>query len=163
MRNVLYWFHVTNIWRLPATFDNLGLSFLDLVQKAKRAKKKLLKREGDDRTDSGSQERYESFSYGGVDPYMWEPQEVGRRARKRYALGIAFLLILIGKVLQYCWSCMELCLYCVWFTVAWGYGLHIDFVQSAYIVWCDGENADNWGGGGGGNRESVPQLTLWAG
>ncbi|NXX38650.1 RBNS5 protein, partial [Tricholaema leucomelas] len=49
----------------------------NLVQKAKRAKKKLLKREGDDRTDSGSQERYESFSYGGVDPCMWEPQEVG--------------------------------------------------------------------------------------
>ncbi|XP_054072368.1 rabenosyn-5 [Rissa tridactyla] len=49
----------------------------NLVQKAKRAKKKLLKREGDDRADSGSQERYESFSYGGVDPYMWEPQEVG--------------------------------------------------------------------------------------
>ncbi|NWU93327.1 RBNS5 protein, partial [Upupa epops] len=49
----------------------------NLVQKAKRAKKKWLKREGDDRTDSGSQERYESFSYGGVDPYMWEPQEVG--------------------------------------------------------------------------------------
>ncbi|KFQ64242.1 Rabenosyn-5, partial [Phaethon lepturus] len=49
----------------------------NLVQKAKRAKKKLLKQGGDDRTDSGSQERYESFSYGGVDPYMWEPQEVG--------------------------------------------------------------------------------------
>ncbi|NXH18165.1 RBNS5 protein, partial [Bucco capensis] len=49
----------------------------NLVQKAKRAKKKLLKREGDDRADCGSQERYESFSYGGVDPYMWEPQEVG--------------------------------------------------------------------------------------
>ncbi|NXK46957.1 RBNS5 protein, partial [Chauna torquata] len=49
----------------------------NLVQKAKRAKKKFLKQEGDDRTDSGSQERYESFSYGGVDPYMWEPQEVG--------------------------------------------------------------------------------------
>ncbi|XP_025930673.1 rabenosyn-5 isoform X2 [Apteryx rowi] len=48
----------------------------NLVQKAKRAKKKLLKRD-DDRTDSGSQERYESFSYGGVDPYMWEPQELG--------------------------------------------------------------------------------------
>ncbi|XP_062441981.1 rabenosyn-5 [Rhea pennata] len=48
----------------------------NLVQKAKRAKKKLLKQE-DDRTDSGSQERYESFSYGGVDPYMWEPQELG--------------------------------------------------------------------------------------
>ncbi|OXB55776.1 hypothetical protein ASZ78_014319 [Callipepla squamata] len=48
-----------------------------LVQKAKRAKKKLLKREGDDRTDSGSQERYESFNYGGVDPSMWEPQEIG--------------------------------------------------------------------------------------
>ncbi|XP_025908284.1 rabenosyn-5 [Nothoprocta perdicaria] len=48
----------------------------NLVQKAKRAKKKFLKRE-DGRTDSGSQERYESFSYGGVDPYMWEPQELG--------------------------------------------------------------------------------------
>ncbi|NXS61531.1 RBNS5 protein, partial [Brachypteracias leptosomus] len=48
----------------------------NLVQKAKRAKKKLLKRE-DDRTESGSQERYESFSYGGIDPSMWEPQEVG--------------------------------------------------------------------------------------
>uniref|UniRef100_A0A8C4Y0A5 Rabenosyn, RAB effector n=1 Tax=Gopherus evgoodei TaxID=1825980 RepID=A0A8C4Y0A5_9SAUR len=49
----------------------------NLVQKAKKAKKKLLKREGDDRTDTGAQERYESFSYGGVDPYMWEPQELG--------------------------------------------------------------------------------------
>ncbi|XP_019392087.1 PREDICTED: rabenosyn-5 isoform X1 [Crocodylus porosus] len=48
-----------------------------LVQKAKKAKKKLLKRESDDRADAGSQERYESFSYGGVDPYMWEPQELG--------------------------------------------------------------------------------------
>ncbi|CAM5125816.1 unnamed protein product [Eretmochelys imbricata] len=49
----------------------------NLVQKAKKAKKKLLKRDGDDRTDTGAQERYESFSYGGVDPYMWEPQELG--------------------------------------------------------------------------------------
>ncbi|XP_074861304.1 rabenosyn-5 [Carettochelys insculpta] len=49
----------------------------NLVQKAKKAKKKLLKREGDDRADTGAQERYESFSYGGVDPYMWEPQELG--------------------------------------------------------------------------------------
>lgn len=48
----------------------------NLVQKAKKAKNKLLKREGDDRTESGSQ-GYESFSYGGVDPYMWEPQELG--------------------------------------------------------------------------------------
>lgn len=47
-----------------------------LVQKAKKAKNKLLKREGDERTDSGTQ-GYESFSYGGVDPYMWEPQELG--------------------------------------------------------------------------------------
>nr|XP_020031200.1 rabenosyn-5 [Castor canadensis]XP_020031201.1 rabenosyn-5 [Castor canadensis] len=47
-----------------------------LVQKAKKAKNKLLKREGDDRADSGTQ-GYESFSYGGVDPYMWEPQELG--------------------------------------------------------------------------------------
>lgn len=69
--------------------DNLGLFFSDLVQKAKRAKKKLLKQD-DDRTDSGSQERYESFSYGGVDPYMWEPQEVGRRARKQYTVRISF-------------------------------------------------------------------------
>ncbi|XP_039403852.1 rabenosyn-5 isoform X2 [Mauremys reevesii] len=49
----------------------------NLVQKAKKAKKKLLKQGGDDRTDTGAQERYESFSYGGVDPYMWEPQELG--------------------------------------------------------------------------------------
>lgn len=46
---------------------------LGLVQKAKKAKDKLLKR--DDRPDTGS---YESFYYGGVDPYMWEPQELGR-------------------------------------------------------------------------------------
>ncbi|XDV48361.1 hypothetical protein PO909_017783 [Leuciscus waleckii] len=44
-----------------------------LVQKAKKAKDKLLKRDGDERTDGG----YESFYYGGVDPYMWEPQELG--------------------------------------------------------------------------------------
>ncbi|XP_077181427.1 rabenosyn-5 [Paroedura picta] len=48
----------------------------NLVQKAKKAKNKLLKRE-DDRSDGGPQERYESYSYGGVDPYMWEPQELG--------------------------------------------------------------------------------------
>ncbi|AWP09896.1 hypothetical protein SMAX5B_014898 [Scophthalmus maximus] len=45
-----------------------------LVQKAKKAKDKFLKRDGDDRPDTGS---YESFYYGGVDPYMWEPQELG--------------------------------------------------------------------------------------
>ncbi|KAM6473522.1 rabenosyn-5 isoform 2-T9 [Liasis olivaceus] len=48
----------------------------NLVQKAKKAKNKLLKRD-DDRNDGGSQERYESYSYGGVDPYMWELQELG--------------------------------------------------------------------------------------
>ncbi|XP_066469796.1 rabenosyn-5 [Tiliqua scincoides] len=48
----------------------------NLVQKAKKAKNKLLKRD-DDRTDVGPQEHYESYSYGGVDPYMWEPQELG--------------------------------------------------------------------------------------
>ncbi|XP_042306892.1 rabenosyn-5 [Sceloporus undulatus] len=48
----------------------------NLVQKAKKAKNKLLKRD-DDRTDGGPQERYESYSYGGVDPCMWEPQELG--------------------------------------------------------------------------------------
>lgn len=36
-----------------------------------------MKRE-DDRSDGGPQERYESYSYGGVDPYMWEPQELGK-------------------------------------------------------------------------------------
>ncbi|XP_054902057.1 rabenosyn-5 [Poeciliopsis prolifica] len=46
----------------------------NLVHKAKKAKDKLLKRDGDDRPDTGS---YESFYYGGVDPYMWEPQELG--------------------------------------------------------------------------------------
>uniref|UniRef100_A0A3Q2NTN5 Rabenosyn, RAB effector n=1 Tax=Fundulus heteroclitus TaxID=8078 RepID=A0A3Q2NTN5_FUNHE len=46
-----------------------------LVQKAKKAKDKLLKRDGDDRPDTGGS--YESFYYGGVDPYMWEPQELG--------------------------------------------------------------------------------------
>uniref|UniRef100_A0A8C5D2N5 FYVE-type domain-containing protein n=1 Tax=Gouania willdenowi TaxID=441366 RepID=A0A8C5D2N5_GOUWI len=45
-----------------------------LVQKAKKAKDKLLKSYGEDRLDTGS---YESFYYGGVDPYMWEPQELG--------------------------------------------------------------------------------------
>lgn len=59
----------------------ISLSFhylLDLVQKAKKAKNKLLKRD-DDRTDGTSQEQYESYSYGGVDPYMWEPQELGKQ------------------------------------------------------------------------------------
>ncbi|XP_060036639.1 rabenosyn-5 [Erinaceus europaeus] len=46
-----------------------------LVQKAKKAKNRLLKREGEDRVESGP--GYESFSYGGVDPSMWEPQELG--------------------------------------------------------------------------------------
>ncbi|KAL1021522.1 hypothetical protein UPYG_G00014350 [Umbra pygmaea] len=46
----------------------------NLVQKAKKAKDKLLKRDGEDKPDTGS---YESFYYGGVDPYMWEPQELG--------------------------------------------------------------------------------------
>lgn len=51
----------------------LWCCFLGLVQKAKKAKDKLLKRDGDERTESS----YESFYYGGVDPYMWEPQELG--------------------------------------------------------------------------------------
>lgn len=52
--------------------------FKGLVQKARKAKNKLLKRDGDDRAESGTQ-GYESFSYGGVDPYMWEPQELGKK------------------------------------------------------------------------------------
>lgn len=57
------------------SFNNFILFFLGLVQKAKKAKDKLLKRDGDERQDAGS---YESFYYGGVDPYMWEPQELGK-------------------------------------------------------------------------------------
>lgn len=52
---------------------HVGGQLKNLVQKAKKAKDKLLKRDGDERTDSS----YESFYYGGVDPYMWEPQELG--------------------------------------------------------------------------------------
>lgn len=54
-----------------------------LVQKAKKAKDKLLKRDGDDRPDTGS---YESFYYGGVDPYMWEPQELGKTGKLDHKL-----------------------------------------------------------------------------
>lgn len=56
-----------------------------LVQKAKKAKDKLLKRDGDDRPDTGS---YESFYYGGVDPYMWEPQELGEMEKLKCKLVI---------------------------------------------------------------------------
>ncbi|XP_043087962.1 rabenosyn-5 [Puntigrus tetrazona] len=52
---------------------HVGGQLKSLVQKAKKAKDKLLKRDGDERPDSS----YESFYYGGVDPYMWEPQELG--------------------------------------------------------------------------------------
>ncbi|XP_077086418.1 rabenosyn-5 [Siphateles boraxobius] len=52
---------------------HVGGQLKSLMQKAKKAKDKLLKRDGDERTDSS----YESFYYGGVDPYMWEPQELG--------------------------------------------------------------------------------------
>uniref|UniRef100_A0A8B9H5T3 Rabenosyn, RAB effector n=1 Tax=Astyanax mexicanus TaxID=7994 RepID=A0A8B9H5T3_ASTMX len=52
---------------------HVGGQIKSLVQKAKKAKDKLLKRDGDERTETS----YESFYYGGVDPYMWEPQELG--------------------------------------------------------------------------------------
>lgn len=45
-----------------------------LVQKAKKATDKLLRRDGDERADAGGGE---SFYCGGVDPFMWEPQELG--------------------------------------------------------------------------------------
>ncbi|XP_053325872.1 rabenosyn-5 [Spea bombifrons] len=48
-----------------------------LVKIAKKATNKLLKRDGAERADGGSQERYESYSYGGVDPCLWDPQELG--------------------------------------------------------------------------------------
>ncbi|XP_056380916.1 rabenosyn-5 [Hyla sarda] len=49
----------------------------NLVQIAKKAKNKLLKKEGGERAEGGSQDRYEAYSYGGVDPCMWDPQEIG--------------------------------------------------------------------------------------
>lgn len=52
----------------------MQMCLIDLMQKAKKATDKLLKRDGDERAESS----YESFYYGGVDPYMWEPQELGR-------------------------------------------------------------------------------------
>lgn len=67
---------------------NLGLG---LVQKAKKAKDKLLKR--DDRPDTGS---YESFYYGGVDPYMWEPQELGK-TEPRVKVFLIFSLTTISE------------------------------------------------------------------
>nr|XP_054338209.1 rabenosyn-5 isoform X3 [Pongo pygmaeus]XP_054338210.1 rabenosyn-5 isoform X3 [Pongo pygmaeus] len=85
-----------------------------LVQKAKKAKDRLLKREGDDRAESGTQ-GYESFSYGGVDPYMWEPQELGavrshlsdfkkhRAARiDHYVVEVNKLIIRLEKKLRLC-------------------------------------------------------------
>uniref|UniRef100_A0A1A8MY03 Zinc finger, FYVE domain containing 20 n=1 Tax=Nothobranchius pienaari TaxID=704102 RepID=A0A1A8MY03_9TELE len=73
-----------------------------LVQKAKKAKDKLLKRDGDDRLDTGS---YESFYYGGVDPYMWEPQELGARRshleffKKHRAARIDHYVIEVNKLI----------------------------------------------------------------
>ncbi|XP_056448273.1 rabenosyn-5-like [Gadus chalcogrammus] len=73
-----------------------------LVQKAKKAKDKLLKRDGDDRADTGS---YESFYYGGVDPYMWEPQELGATRnhqdyfKKHRAARIDHYVIEVNKLL----------------------------------------------------------------
>ncbi|KAM4722068.1 rabenosyn-5 [Rhinophrynus dorsalis] len=49
----------------------------NLVQIAKKAKNKLLKKDGSERAEAGSQERYEAYCYGGVDPCMWDPQEIG--------------------------------------------------------------------------------------
>lgn len=49
----------------------------NLVHIAKKAKNKLLKKDGGEKAESGSQERYEAYSYGGVDPRMWDPQEIG--------------------------------------------------------------------------------------
>ncbi|XP_018410727.1 PREDICTED: rabenosyn-5 [Nanorana parkeri] len=51
--------------------------FKNLVHIAKKAKNKLLKKDGAEKAEGGSQERYEAYSYGGVDPRMWDPQEIG--------------------------------------------------------------------------------------
>nr|XP_057908612.1 rabenosyn-5 [Doryrhamphus excisus] len=73
-----------------------------LVQKAIKAKDKLLKRDGDDRQDASS---YESFYYGGVDPYMWEPQELGATRshldlfRKQRAARIDHYVIEVNKLI----------------------------------------------------------------
>ncbi|KAM9326217.1 rabenosyn-5 [Gastrophryne carolinensis] len=49
----------------------------NLVHIAKRAKDKFLKKDGGERAEGVSQDRYEEYSYGGVDPRMWDPQEIG--------------------------------------------------------------------------------------
>lgn len=49
----------------------------NLVHIAKKAKNKLLKKDGGEKVEGGSQDRYEAYSYGGVDPHMWDPQEIG--------------------------------------------------------------------------------------
>ncbi|KAM9342144.1 rabenosyn-5 [Pholidichthys leucotaenia] len=74
----------------------------NLVQKAKKAKDKLLKRDGEDRPDTSS---YESFYYGGVDPYMWEPQELGATRshldlfKKHRAARIDHYVIEVNKII----------------------------------------------------------------
>lgn len=73
--------------------------FQGLVQKAKKAKNRLLKREGDDRVESGTQ-GYESFSYGGVDPYMWEPQELGKKFSSFIQQMFIERLHVLGNVLR---------------------------------------------------------------
>ncbi|KAL4645941.1 rabenosyn-5 [Arapaima gigas] len=73
-----------------------------LVLKAKKAKDKLLKREGEDRSEGGS---YESYYYGGVDPYMWEPQEMGATRshldyfKKHRAARIDHYVIEVNKII----------------------------------------------------------------
>ncbi|XP_071983306.1 rabenosyn-5 [Engystomops pustulosus] len=62
--------HSTEDWDVKGQLKNL-------VQIAKKAKNKLLKKDGGERAEGGSQDRYEAFSYGGVDPCMWDPQEIG--------------------------------------------------------------------------------------
>ena len=70
----LEFFENTSIFSNSLKYTFLPFIDVGLVQKAKKAKDKFLKKDGEDRPETGS---YESFYYGGVDPYMWEPQELG--------------------------------------------------------------------------------------
>uniref|UniRef100_A0A4W3K1K4 Rabenosyn, RAB effector n=1 Tax=Callorhinchus milii TaxID=7868 RepID=A0A4W3K1K4_CALMI len=82
--------------------QRLGERAGNLVQKAKKAKDKFLKRDGEDNSDSG---RPESFYPGGIDPLMWEPQELGARRshldyfKKHRAARIDHYVIEVNKLI----------------------------------------------------------------
>ncbi|KAG2471296.1 rabenosyn-5 [Polypterus senegalus] len=76
-----------------------------LVQKAKKAKNKLLKRDGEERPESSGQDRYDYLYNGGIDPFLWEPQEIGTKRshlddfKKHRAARIDHYIIEVNKLI----------------------------------------------------------------